>query len=122
MEKFGKRWLGYTEKIRKNWEAVVAPKDTVVIPGDISWAMKLEDSLEDFKFLDALPGKKIILKGNHDLWWSSMKKINEFFAANNIKTNFHEVKAYENKSLQCISSLRKDMVVRTSRRLQFKNS
>jgi predicted phosphohydrolase len=51
MEKFGRRWLGYTDKIRKNWEAVVSPDDTVVIPGDISWAMKLEESLSDFQFL-----------------------------------------------------------------------
>ena len=60
MEKFGKRWLGYTDKIRRNWEAVVAPEDTVVIPGDISWAMKLEESLSDFRFIESLPGNKLI--------------------------------------------------------------
>ena len=55
------------------------------MPGDISWALKLEDSLEDFKFLDSLPGKKIILKGNHDLWWSTVKKLNEFLKNNEIE-------------------------------------
>ena len=66
MEKFGKRWLGYTDKLLKNWKAVVTPSDTVVIPGDISWAMKLEEALSDFLFLDSLPGTKLlspVLKG-----------------------------------------------------------
>jgi predicted phosphohydrolase len=86
MEKFGKRWLGYTEKIRKNWEAVVAPKDTVVIPGDISWAMKLEEALSDFRFIESLPGTKLIGKGNHDFWWSTGAKMNAFFEENHISS------------------------------------
>lgn len=90
-------WDNYVEQLKSNWQRVVKPEDTVVIPGDLSWAMKLEDTLEDFKFLDALPGKKIILKGNHDLWWSSMKKINEFFLANNIKT----ITALFNNHIEC---------------------
>ena len=80
MEKFGRRWLGYTEKLRKNWEAVVTPEDTVVIPGDVSWAMKLEEALSDFQFIESLPGTKLIGKGNHDFWWTTAAKMNTFFA------------------------------------------
>ena len=84
MEKFGRRWLGYTEKLRRNWEAVVSPEDTVVIPGDISWAMKMEEALSDFIFLESLPGKKLIGKGNHDFWWTTASKMNAFFSENHI--------------------------------------
>ncbi len=86
MEKFGRRWLGYTDKIRRNWEAVVSPEDTVIIPGDISWAMKLEEALSDFQFLEALPGTKLIGKGNHDFWWSTAAKMNGFFQENGISS------------------------------------
>lgn len=79
-------WKNYMERLTANWKRVVEENDTVVIPGDISWALKLEEAAEDFKYLDSLPGKKIILKGNHDLWWSTMKKLNVFFEENNIKT------------------------------------
>jgi predicted phosphohydrolase len=88
MEKFGRRWMGYTEKLRRNWEAVVSPEDTVVIPGDISWAMKMEEALSDFQFLESLPGKKLIGKGNHDFWWSTAAKMNAFFEENRI-TSVH---------------------------------
>lgn len=86
MEVFGPRWAGYTEKIRRNWCAVVKPTDTVVIPGDISWGLRLEDTVADFRFLDTLPGEKIIGKGNHDFWWSTQSKLNAFFEANGLKT------------------------------------
>ena len=86
MEKFGRRWLGYTDKLRRNWETVVSPQDTVVIPGDISWAMKLEEALHDFQFLEALPGTKLIGKGNHDFWWSTAAKMNTFFEENHIQS------------------------------------
>lgn len=75
-------WNNYTERLKANWERLVSVDDTVVVPGDISWALKLEDTLADLKFIDALPGKKIFLKGNHDLWWNTMKKNNEFFEKN----------------------------------------
>ena len=68
-------WNGYVERLEKNWRAVVSPEDTVVIAGDVSWAMRLEDAERDFAFLHALPGKKLLLKGNHDYWWSTRKKI-----------------------------------------------
>lgn len=86
MEKFGKRWLGYTEKLRRNWESVVSPEDTVVIPGDISWAMKLDEAVSDFTFLDSLPGTKLIGKGNHDFWWNTAAKMNAFFEENHFST------------------------------------
>lgn len=72
-------WQNYTEKLEKNWRNIVKPEDTVVIAGDVSWAMKLEDCAKDFAFLHALPGSKLILKGNHDYWWSTKKKIDTFF-------------------------------------------
>ena len=79
-------WDGYTEKLKNNWQELVSPNDTVVLPGDISWGMSLEESLADFKFLDKLNGKKYILKGNHDYWWTTQNKIQNFFAKNSINS------------------------------------
>ena len=79
-------WENHTEKIRANWKRMIKSDDTVVLAGDTSWALKLEETLEDFKYIDSLPGKKLILKGNHDFWWSTQKKIKEFFETNNINT------------------------------------
>lgn len=84
MEVFG--WDNYVKRIESNWKRLVKNEDTVVIPGDFSWALKLEESLEDFKFLNSLPGRKLLFKGNHDLWWSTVKKVNEFFVKNEIDT------------------------------------
>ena len=84
MEKFGTKWRDYHKKLEKNFQAIINDDDTVIIPGDISWAMTLEEAKQDFKFLDSLPGKKIIGKGNHDFWWSTATKINQFFEENNI--------------------------------------
>ncbi|MCI1964638.1 MAG: metallophosphoesterase [Oscillospiraceae bacterium] len=75
-------WQNYTARLQKNWCAVVGEKDTVVIAGDISWAMKLEESVKDFRFIHDLPGRKLILKGNHDYWWSTKQKIERFLCAN----------------------------------------
>ena len=72
-------WEDYELRLKSNWERLVEADDTVVIPGDISWCMNPEDGLEDFRFLNSLPGRKIILKGNHDYWWSTKKKMDEFF-------------------------------------------
>lgn len=79
-------WQGYLPKLERNWRTLIAPEDTVVLPGDISWAMSLEDTREDFAFLNALPGKKIILKGNHDYWWTTLNKMNRFLEANDFDT------------------------------------
>ena len=84
MDVFGNRWRDYHSKIRDGWNAVVGENDTVVVPGDISWGLSLEEAAEDLKYLSTLNGKKIIGKGNHDLWWQSEKKLKEFFASNSI--------------------------------------
>ncbi len=81
-----KGWENYYQRIEANWRRIVKEEDVVVLPGDLSWALKLEETKNDFKFLESLPGKKVILKGNHDLWWSTVKKINEFFEKENIKS------------------------------------
>lgn len=85
MDIFGGKWHGYMEKIQRNWRAVISPADTVVIPGDISWGINLSESLPDFRLLSELPGKKIIGKGNHDLWWNTVSKMKQFFEDNGIK-------------------------------------
>ena len=86
----------YTERLKKNWLAIVNDEDTVVIPGDISWELTLEGAAADFHFIDSLPGKKIIGKGNHDFWWSTAKKTSEFFEREGIKTiSFLHNNAYE---------------------------
>ena len=74
-------WQDYQEKIGKNWLELIKPEDTVVLAGDISWGMSLQQALPDFKFIQELPGEKIILKGNHDYWWTTMKKMEDFLAA-----------------------------------------
>ena len=61
-------WDGYVEKLEAHWRRLVKPEDTVVVAGDVSWAMGLEQSLKDFQFIESLPGRKVILKGNHDYW------------------------------------------------------
>lgn len=86
MEIFGRRWSGYVEKLQKNWNAVIEPEDSVVIPGDISWALSLTDAVCDLHFLDSLPGHKYIGKGNHDFWWSTTTKINHLFISEGITT------------------------------------
>lgn len=86
MDIFGSRWKDHTDRIRQEWEAVVSPDDTVVIPGDISWGMNFEEAREDFHFLDSLPGHKLISKGNHDYWWATKSKQDAFFEKEGITT------------------------------------
>ncbi len=76
MDIFGARWSGYTEKLRDRWNRIVTEEDTVVIAGDISWAMSHTGALEDLRFIENLNGKKIIGRGNHDYWWTSLTKLN----------------------------------------------
>lgn len=93
-------WSDYEQRLKENWQAVVGEDDTVVIAGDVSWAMSLEEGIEDFAFLDSLPGKKLLMKGNHDYWWSTKKKADEFFAHNGFSTlNILHNNAYEVGSL-----------------------
>lgn len=75
MEAFGPAWHDYAEKIATHWKQLVSPDDLVLIPGDISWAMQLEQALVDLNWIDALPGTKVILRGNHDYWWPSSAKL-----------------------------------------------
>lgn len=79
-------WNDYVERIEKNWNKIVTADDTVVIAGDISWAMNFDELKEDFEFLNNLNGTKIIIKGNHDYWWNTLKKMNEFIDENHFDT------------------------------------
>lgn len=77
MDKFP-GWENYVSRMEENWKKLVKPEDTIVIPGDISWGMSLQEAKPDFAFLNDLPGTKIIGKGNHDYWWGTMSKMNAF--------------------------------------------
>ena len=86
MDVFGAKWANYTDRLRDNWQKIVKEEDTVVINGDFSWGMTLEETLEDFRFLESLNGKKLLSKGNHDYWWATASKIYQFFEKNDIKS------------------------------------
>lgn len=85
MDIFGSVWEQHTEKLLKGFSSL-SNNDVTVICGDLSWAMDLAQSKDDFLFIDSLPGQKIILKGNHDYWWATMSKIKEFFGENKISS------------------------------------
>ena len=98
MDIFGDNWQNHEEKIAQDWKKRVKEHDLVVIPGDFSWAMDLKDTFLDFEYLSNLPGKKLLLKGNHDYWWSTLNKMRNFLKDNNfsdidfIQNNFYEFK------------------------------
>lgn len=94
MEVFGSRWQNYMTRIKTNWNRLVDPSDTVVVNGDVSWAMTLDEAKSDFEFLDSLNGTKIISKGNHDFWWSTLSKTNAFFEEN----KFDSIKMLHNNA------------------------
>ena len=100
MEVFGKSWADYMTRIENNWRHLITDEDTVIIPGDISWALSLDEAESDMKFLDSLPGRKILGKGNHDFWWATMRKHEAFFEKNGISSisflfnNAHEVEDF----------------------------
>lgn len=77
-------WDDYVMRLEKQWRQLVTPEDTVVLAGDISWAMTLDDALEDFRFLHSLPGRKLLFKGNHDYWWCTRRKMDAFFEENGL--------------------------------------
>lgn len=85
MDVFGGRWLNYVEKISEGF-APLNDNDLTVICGDITWGMTMEEALPDFLFIDKLPGKKIILKGNHDYWWTTATKAKNFFKEHGIES------------------------------------
>ena len=86
MNIFGTRWENHTEILKQNWNNLITDDDIVLMPGDSSWGTYLNECLEDFKFIESLPGRKIITKGNHDYWWETISKLNRFLLDNNIKT------------------------------------
>ncbi len=91
MNKFGEHWDMHYEKIKDDWLSCVSDSDTVLISGDISWAMKLEEAKEDMMFISQLPGRKILIKGNHDYWWQSYNKV---------AAVYHELSFIQNNSYQ----------------------
>ena len=76
MDVFGPKWANHAERLKENWIEVVRPEDVVVVCGDISWGLRLEEAMADLMFLNDLPGHKVLTKGNHDLWWNSVSKLN----------------------------------------------
>ena len=100
MNIFGDNWEGHEEKIKKDWTQKVTDSDYVLLPGDFSWSMYLKNCYADFSYLDKLPGKKILLKGNHDYWWSTINKMREYIKKNDFKNidflhnNSYEVEGY----------------------------
>ena len=85
MDIFGGAWMGYRDKLVSAL-AVLQPEDTLVVAGDFSWGMSLREALPDFRLLDSFPGKKLLIKGNHDYWWETVSKMKRFFAENTIET------------------------------------
>lgn len=96
MDIFGEIWNKHDEKIKENWRKKVSENDLVVLPGDFSWSMQLEDTYKDFEFINNLPGKKVLLKGNHDYWWTTLTKMRKFVKENNFNTiDFLQNDSYE---------------------------
>ena len=79
MDVFGKEWENHPERLKENWIGTVANSDIVIIAGDISWGLRLEEAMPDLRWIHELPGRKIITKGNHDLWWNSINRMNTLF-------------------------------------------
>lgn len=79
MDRFGDYWVGHWEKLERNWRESVGEDDLVLLPGDHSWALKLEQAVPDLEFIQALPGRKVLIRGNHDYWWSGVNKLRQRF-------------------------------------------
>lgn len=84
MDIFGSHWENHFQRISNNWQERVTDKDIVLLPGDISWAMTLDDAMEDLQSINALPGTKVLIKGNHDYWWGSISKLRDVLSPNMI--------------------------------------
>ena len=92
-------WEGYEEKVRENWIKLVKKDDLVVLPGDFSWSMYLKDTYKDFEYLNKLPGKKLLLKGNHDYWWSTVSSMRNYIKENNFENiDFIYNNSYEHEN------------------------
>ncbi len=94
MNIFGDNWNGHADKIRENWIKKVNENDYVILSGDFSWATYLEDTKKDFEYLNNLPGKKILLKGNHDYWWTTLTSMRKFIQDN----GYHDIDFLYNNS------------------------
>ena len=79
MDIFGPSWVNHHEKVRKNWEEKVGEEDLVIIPGDVSWGLRADEAMADLRWIHRLPGRKVITKGNHDLWWTSVTRLNSLY-------------------------------------------
>lgn len=97
MDIFGSSWANYVDRLHENWQNVVTEEDTVVLPGDFSWATYLTDAERDFAFLHSLKGRKILLKGNHDYWWDTLSKLNRFTA----EKGYHDIQFLQNNHFLC---------------------
>ena len=100
MSIFGDNWGNHEEKIKKDWLSKVNEEDLVILPGDFSWAMDLKNTYLDFKYLNELPGKKLLLKGNHDYWWNTVTKMRKYLKENNFENIdflYNNSYEYENK-------------------------
>ncbi|MBE7076182.1 MAG: hypothetical protein E7375_03880 [Clostridiales bacterium] len=96
MDIFGPTWEGYLDKIVQDWKSKVSEEDVVLMCGDFSWAMHLEDAIADFEMIKALPGKKVIIRGNHDYWWKSISAVRNilpfgFYAIQNDAIKFEDL-------------------------------
>ncbi len=96
MDIFGKHWENYVERLHDNWQEIVKQDDTVVLAGDFSWATYIYDAKADFEFLNSLNGRKILIKGNHDYWWTTQTKMKKFISEN----GFSEIEFLQNNSFE----------------------
>ncbi len=96
MNIFGNNWDNHEEKVKQDWKSRVKPEDTVIHPGDFSWAMHLKDTLPDFEYLNCLPGKKIMLKGNHEYWWTTVTNMKNFLN----EKGFNNIDFLQNNSIK----------------------
>lgn len=79
MDIFGSKWENHVSRLEENWRRKITEEDTVLIGGDISWGMNMDETIEELDWIHKLPGKKIIIKGNHDYWWNSITKLNSMY-------------------------------------------
>ena len=93
MDVFGPNWENHAERVKEEWEKTVTSDDTVIIAGDISWALKEQDAMADLDWIHALPGEKVLIKGNHELWWMSTNRLNKLYEKGMyfVQNNFHAV-------------------------------
>jgi len=140
MEVFGPTWKDWTKKIEQSWRACIQHDDLVLIAGDISWSSNLKDALIDLKWIHNLPGTKLLLRGNHDYWWSSMKKIQEILPSslhclhNNVFNwndctiggtrlwdteayNFNEIISFQDNPLATQKSISEESAIKEDRKI-----